>query len=92
MTKRNEISEKFALGQFFENSHHTKFVISELDEYFVVITELTPLGEKTGKKKKFTRDIFAGLIANRHFGTTPFPKRETYFDLREYEINKFFNM
>ncbi|MCK9574653.1 MAG: hypothetical protein WC979_00295 [Candidatus Pacearchaeota archaeon] len=89
--RRKALDENFEIGQFYENAQHTKFQITELNERFVMLTELTGEGKRTAKNKKFTRAILAGLIEVKSFEQTRFGRREAYLDLRELEVGKLFN-
>lgn len=91
MANKEKTNNEFALDQLYESAHNIKFMVTSLDEYFIVLTELTPKGVKTYKKKKYTRDIFAGLVANKSFALTRIARREVWADLYELELNKFAN-
>lgn len=92
MAHMQKLNDDFAIGQFFEDGTLTKFIVTDLDENFITILELKNDGEPSAKKKKrFLRSTFVGLIINKHFGKAAFGRRETYFDLREFEVNKFYN-
>lgn len=88
--RKEAFNNNLAMGQFYENGYHTKFQVTELTERHLILTELTNAGKLTEKRRKFNREVFAGLIYTKVFEQAKFGRREAYMDLRELEVGKLF--
>lgn len=80
----------FKVGYIYENGSAIKYKISSLDDYFVHLVELEPDGSLTNVRKRIPKETFAKLIKNDHFEKSKFAKRESYIDLRKYDVGSLF--
>lgn len=86
-TTLRKIDEELQMDNIYENGSFVKFRVSSLTDHWVVLTELENNGTLTSEKKRYKRSIFKQLVYNNYFGISKFARRESYADLRKYDVN-----
>ena len=89
-TALTKLDEKLKENQIYETGNNVKFIIEQISDTHVFLIELENDGTLTTSRKRFTRDSFIKLINNKYFDLTKISHRETYNDLRKYDVNSLY--